>query len=119
MLQRAFPAGLLGITVSAVGFALLHIDPHHVAGVLPLGFFLAWVAYRTDSTGPSIAAHVTNNTLAIVAARHADLDVGYGTERDMPLWWVPAGAGITAACALVIVLSTRRAVPVPPMPRAG
>lgn len=68
-IQRAIGKGALAITVSAVTFTLIHFDPHHVIGVLPLGFYLAWVAARTESTWVTIVAHVVNNSAAVVAAK--------------------------------------------------
>src|SRR5262249_11721589 len=58
LLQRSIRRKRLGLVMSAVFFALAHVDPQHVAGVLPLGFYLAWVAMRTDSTWPTMLAHV-------------------------------------------------------------
>ncbi len=68
-IQRAIGRGWLAITVSALTFALIHLDPHHVIGVVPLGFYLAWVAARTDSTWVTIVAHVANNAVAILVAK--------------------------------------------------
>ncbi|MDH5674242.1 MAG: CPBP family intramembrane metalloprotease [Myxococcales bacterium] len=102
LLQRAAPPGFAAITVSAVSFALFHVDPHHIAGVLPLGLFLAWVAER-HGTWVSIVAHVANNSAAIAATSSAQFDVGYGTDVEMPLWWMLPGLGIAALCARVLV----------------
>lgn len=95
MLQRAFGRGLLAIVLSAVLFSAFHLDPIHVAGVLPLGFFLAWVVARTDSTWVAIFAHVMNNTGALFALTSPELDAGYGSERPMPMAWVAFGAALT------------------------
>lgn len=67
--QRLLGKGALPIILSGFFFALAHMDPHHVAGVLPLGFYLAWLANRTQNIWASIAAHTTNNTVALLAAR--------------------------------------------------
>ena len=45
-------------------FALAHWEPLHVLGLLPLSFFLGWLRMKTDELGPSIIAHMTNNTVA-------------------------------------------------------
>jgi membrane protease YdiL (CAAX protease family) len=102
LLQRAAGTGLRAIALSAGAFALFHIDPHHVVGVLPLGLFLAWVATRCG-TWVTIFAHVANNTLAIVAAQTETLDVGYGSDAPMPLHWIPPSLALVAfACWLII-----------------
>ena len=45
-------------------FALAHWEPLHVLGLLPLSFFLGWLRMKTDKLGPSIVAHMANNTVA-------------------------------------------------------
>ena len=45
-------------------FALIHIGPLHVLGLLPFSFFVGWLRYKTGKIGPSILAHVVNNGVA-------------------------------------------------------
>lgn len=106
LLQRAAPPGLGAIVLSALGFALFHVDPHHAAGVLPLGLFLAWVASRAG-TLVTIAAHVANNTAAIAALQVSELAVGYGQPEPMPWTWLPPSLVGVALCGLVIVRDAR------------
>ncbi len=109
--QRAFGRGKKAIAISAVAFAVFHLDPHHVVGVLPVGLFLAWAAARTGSTWVTIAAHVVNNTAAIVAAKAGGGEPHAPGEIATP-WWVPLiGAGIAAASIAVIVRVSRPAPP--------
>ena len=107
LLQNAAPPGARAIALSGIAFALFHVDPHHVAGVLPLGLFLAWVAARCG-TLVTIAAHVANNTAAIAAVHSSTFDVGYGTEQPMPWPWLPAGLFCALGAAWVIARSTPR-----------
>ncbi len=107
LLQTAAERTRFAIALSALSFALFHLDPHHIAGVLPLGFFLAWVASRCG-TLVTICAHVANNTAAIAALHSSTFDVGYGTEAPMPLSWLPASLAVVALCAVVIVRATER-----------
>jgi membrane protease YdiL (CAAX protease family) len=99
VLQRAIRARTASILVSGCAFALFHADPVHVVGVLPLGLFLAWAAARS-STLVTIFAHVLNNTLALVAIQSETLDVGYGSERPMPITWLLFSLGLFAASAV-------------------
>jgi membrane protease YdiL (CAAX protease family) len=69
LVQHLFGRGLLAILFSGVIFAVLHIDPIQAIGVLPVGLYLAWLADRTRSLWAPIAAHATNNTLAVLATR--------------------------------------------------
>lgn len=106
LLQRAAPPGWRAIVISGVAFALFHVDPHHAAGVLPLGLFLAWVASRVG-TLVTIAAHVANNSAAIAALHVSTLAVGYEQPEPMPWTWLPASLSVVAACAFVIARESR------------
>jgi membrane protease YdiL (CAAX protease family) len=110
LLQNAARRGAVAISVSAFGFALFHIDPHHVVGVLPLGFFLAWVATRCG-TLVTIFAHVSNNSAAIAAVHSQTFDVGYGTEQPMPWQWLPVSLLLVAAATALIARATAAAAP--------
>ena len=111
LLQRSIRRTPIAIVVSAVAFACAHLDPPHVVAVLPMGLYLAWVAHRTDSTWPTIVAHVVNNGLAIAATRFSVLQVGQGTDTPLPLWWLPVGGAVCAACLVAISLATPKRVP--------
>jgi membrane protease YdiL (CAAX protease family) len=106
LLQTAAARGRFAIAISALSFSLFHLDPHHIAGVLPLGFFLAWVASRCG-TWVTIFAHIVNNTAAIAAVHSPTFDVGYGTEAEMPWAWLPSSLLIVALCAWTIVRESR------------
>lgn len=106
LLQRAAGRGMAAIVISALAFSAFHLDPHHVAGVLPLGFFLAWVGSRCG-TWVTIFAHVLNNGAAIAAVHSETLSVGYGTEREMPWPWLPASLLLVAASVFVITRATQ------------
>lgn len=106
LLQRSFARPAVGAVVSAVAFAAFHVDPHHVVGVLPLGAFLAWIAMH-HGTSVAIAAHVANNSVALLSARNATLDVGYGTDQPMPLTWLPISLWVVVLCARVLSRNAR------------
>lgn len=96
--QRSIGRGRLAITVSALTFAAIHVDPHHVIGVIPLGFFLAWTAARTDSTWVTITAHVANNTMAVLTLTLMPDQAG---DHAGPLA-VAIGLGVFALCVAAI-----------------
>ncbi|MCU0692436.1 MAG: CPBP family intramembrane metalloprotease, partial [Polyangiaceae bacterium] len=90
------------LLVSACAFAAFHLDPHQVVATLPLGLYLAWLAARTGSTWVPVTAHLTNNTLAVVAARHLDNEQPSGAHLQLPLWTLAVGAlFLTVSCAMV------------------
>ena len=106
VLQRSIACPRLAVVISGVAFALFHVDPVHVMGVLPLGLFLAWVAQRS-STAVTVVAHVINNSVALASIRSGDLDVGFGSERALPPAWLAASILIFAAAAVVVAHETR------------
>lgn len=59
--------GMAALIVSSLAFAAAHVEPIHVALVLPIGVLLGWTRMRTGSLWPAIAAHVANNTVAVLA----------------------------------------------------
>lgn len=106
LLQTAAGRGRSAIVISALSFSFFHIDPQHIAGVLPIGFFLAWVAARAG-TLVTIFAHVVNNTAAIAAVHSTTFDVGHGTASPMPWSWLPSSLAAVAVCGFTIVRATR------------
>ena len=112
LIQRAFRGAATAVIVSGVSFAVFHLDPHHVVGVLPIGLYLAWVAQRTGSTWVTVVAHVANNTASIAAAKlqsPADL----AAEEPTPWWAALVGLALVAvSCAIVHRFGRARAVPV-------
>jgi membrane protease YdiL (CAAX protease family) len=67
---RLAPAASIAIT--ALVFALVHFEALQFLGLAGFGAVLGILAWRTGRLGPSIVAHMTFNTvtiIAIVAAR--------------------------------------------------
>lgn len=110
VLQGALGRTLIGSLIAGGAFAAFHVDPVHIVGVLPLGLFLSWVAYRS-STLVSMFAHVANNSLAVFSIHSAVLDVGYGTGREVPAAWLAASLLVFALMAAIIAQSTRSPAP--------
>jgi membrane protease YdiL (CAAX protease family) len=101
VLQRSVRNQRLAVLVSGCAFALFHVDPVHVVGVLPLGLFLAWAAARSGTT-VTICAHVLNNSMALLAIQHAELDVGFGAERALPTEWLLVSLLVFAVAAVAV-----------------
>jgi membrane protease YdiL (CAAX protease family) len=107
VLQRSIRRRRLSVWVSGCAFALFHVDPVHVVGVLPLGLFLAWAAARSCTT-VTILAHIINNSVALVTIQSADLDMGYGSDNPLPAEWILVSLGIFAAAAYALHRQTQR-----------
>lgn len=110
VLQRSLPSRRAGILVAGCAFALFHVDPVHVVGVLPLGLFLSWAAARSCTT-VSVVAHVLNNSVALLSIQHADLDVGYGSDQELPAEYVVVSLIIFAIAAYALARLTREPEP--------
>jgi membrane protease YdiL (CAAX protease family) len=114
LLQRAVGRGALAILISGVVFAVFHVDPHHVVATLPIGFYLAWLAARADSSIPSIIAHAANNALAIVglqlsvAAQHP---LDSRTPHTPELGWILGGLALAVVSILIVEWLRRPAAP--------
>lgn len=106
VLQRSVASRRAGILIAGCAFALFHVDPVHVVGVLPLGLFLSWAAARSCTT-VSVFAHVLNNSVAIFSIHQADLDVGFGTENELPIEWLLLSLLIFALAAYTLARLTR------------
>jgi hypothetical protein len=111
MVQRAFGRGVVAVTVSAITFSMFHLDPHHVIGVLPIGFYLAWVAARTESTWVTVIAHVLNNSASILAAKLQAEDPA--SKDETTEWWVVALGLVIAAATVAAILRLTRQKPAP------
>jgi len=69
------------IALSALFFAVIHLDPVRFAPVLFLGALFGWLAWRSGSIWPAVVAHATNNGLGVLAAGLARQD---GAGADAP-----------------------------------
>lgn len=54
------------IAISAVLFALIHVNPAQMPHAFAVGLLLGWLYYRTDSVVPGIVYHWINNSIAYV-----------------------------------------------------
>ena len=84
----------LAIVLSAIAFALFHLQLVQLLPIFVIGLGLGVIAVRADSALPSMLAHALNNAIAIVLVRVPDA---------WPTRWMiahPQGAFV-AACVLV------------------
>lgn len=86
------------IWVSAVMFAVFHLNPAQMIPALFMGILFAWVYYKSGSLIPPILMHVVNNSVAVALAM-AIPDVDYLSEVMSPqLYW-----GITVGAVPLLV----------------
>ena len=108
LLQRSLGRTHWAMVVSALAFAAFHLDPHHVAAMIPAGAYLAWLGARTDSTVAPMLAHMTNNTVAVVLARVAAAEPASAESEEMPFWILAPAMVLVAGGAAMVYHGTRR-----------
>jgi membrane protease YdiL (CAAX protease family) len=108
-----------GIGITAFMFALAHWTTGglaHVGGVVPLALWLGWLAWRTGSILPSIAAHVTVNFVLIsLAVTWPEAIMAF--DRELPRVAAGLALPLAAAAAWLLLRHVHRAprtVPAPP-----
>lgn len=89
------------IVLSAVFFAVLHMNPWQALPAFLLGVLFGYVYYKTGSLKLTMLMHCTNNTFALILSRIPALeDVdGWSEVLDKPVY-----CASLAACAAAVVL---------------
>jgi membrane protease YdiL (CAAX protease family) len=100
------------IAASSVLFAAMHLDPVRFPAVLFLGIFLGWLAWRSGSLWPAVAAHAANNGLGSIAVMNGGGDPGAEGSVAVGLALLAVGLAGLAPLALAWVRAT-------PEPAAG
>lgn len=96
-----------GIGLTAAIFALLHMTPSGLPTYLVLGVWLSLIRHRTGSLWGNIAAHATNNTLAILQANFVP-DSFWGPRA---VFLVPLGVAIFGVFAWLSLRDPGREAP--------
>jgi len=90
MLQRWSPAR--SITLSAVAFGAMHMNPWQFFYATVLGFGLGWLYWRTRSTALCIAWHAIHNSLSVLFTLWKPdipgLRGGFGDPVEFNPWWL-------------------------------
>lgn len=100
LLQR-LPA-VFAIAICSIFFAAAHMDPMHALGVLPLGIWLGFVAWRADSIWPAIFGHIGNNGSAIILSKV--MGSGATAQPLPPMAMALFGVSLTALLGSVAVI---------------
>ncbi len=94
-----------GIGLSSFLFGLAHVDPPQAVGAALLGAALGLVSYRTKSIVPAMAAHTTNNGLALLSAR---LSAGAEEPAQQTSALVPLVSAVVFAGLVAVLLRATR-----------
>lgn len=64
----------LAITVSALIFGIIHMNPAQMLGATVLGMYFGWLFVKTNSIWPSLLCHIFNNALAVIMLQYMSYD---------------------------------------------
>jgi membrane protease YdiL (CAAX protease family) len=105
------------VALSALVFAVFHLDPIRFPGVLLLGVAFGWLAWRTGSIWPSMVAHAVNNGTAVLGL----LLASQATDPDQAEAVGPAEAGalLVVGLALYALAAAAAGRWLPPAPPAA
>ncbi|MBP5570720.1 MAG: CPBP family intramembrane metalloprotease [Prevotella sp.] len=68
-LLEKFSKPWIAIAVSALLFALIHLNPAQLPHAFVVGLLLGWMYWRTGSIIPGVLLHVVNNTVSYISIR--------------------------------------------------
>lgn len=102
------------LAVGAVLFAAMHLNPVSLPGLLLLGALFGWLALRTGSVWPGVAAHAANNAVASLIAVAVPDAAGRAEPAELLSALALLAVGLAALPALRMALT--RAAPEAPAP---
>ncbi len=96
-----------GVGVSAFVFAMAHLHPTHAISVLPVGVWLGYLAWKTNSTMTSIVGHAA--VLLFIDAEHIlaqmlGRETGTDSIEIVTLWSLSIIVGLWSAIRVVKTL---------------
>ena len=100
-LLRIWKRPWLAVTMSALLFGAIHMNPVQMVFGFLAGMVFGWLYYRTGSILPGIIGHILNNSLAVVSMQVCDKD----TESLEALLGEAAQPYFLAAYGVILVLS--------------
>lgn len=91
----------LAIVISAVFFAVIHLNPWQAIPAFIIGCMLGYVYYKTGSLKLTMLMHCVNNTFAVVCTRIPGFEEAEGWKDVIPSpgYWI-----LVAACVLLTAL---------------
>ena len=95
------------MALSAVLFALMHVDPLHILATFPAGLWLGWLVLRTGSLYPAVVAHALNNLWSTLEAAYRQVEPGV-EPSDVLMELYPWPAVLLAAGVLLLAIHRLR-----------
>lgn len=97
-----------GIVISAILFAIVHLNPWQFVPAFVLGIFLAWICLETQSIYLCMFIHFINNAISVIISR-VNVPInglkvnGTGVVEFQPVWFDIMGIVLTGAGILVTI----------------
>ena len=108
LIQRSFERGLgatRGVVLTAVIFAMYHLNPFSLLPLVGLGLYLGFLVHRSNSIWTSVAAHFYNNLFACTAV-YLKLGENYVVTGDPAALSTSSLLLIFFSFSMVFLLST-------------
>ena len=102
-LRKGFSPAV-AIIISALFFALIHMNPWQAIPAFALGCLFGFVYYKTGSLKLTMLMHFTNNTLALIAG---NIDALKYMDTWCDVMSAPAYYGLAALCIVFLVFAIR------------
>ena len=93
------------IAVSAVFFAILHMNPWQAIPAFCLGLLFGYTYYKTGSLKLTMLMHCTNNTMAVIFSKipqFKEAETFMDVLSPWAYWSVYAACIVTVICALIV-----------------
>lgn len=92
------------IVISALFFALIHLNLWQAVPAFLMGCLLGYVYYKTGSLKLTMLMHCANNTISLLISQNPSLNEADNWYQILPL---PAYLLLIAVCAAILVLTIR------------
>jgi len=94
------------VFVTAVVFALFHLNPVTFLPLTILGMVFGWMVIKTGSVVPAIIAHFANNTIAVISLYfHRGADIAFEPAFDKTNALIYLAASIVSLIVLITLWS--------------
>jgi membrane protease YdiL (CAAX protease family) len=99
-----------GVFLTALWFALAHLDPMHSSATFAMGLVLGFSVLRSGSLWVSVVAHMVNNAIAVFAARmSSEVDLVPSPTMEHLVWSVALALAAALGLRTIIQLTEQSA----------
>lgn len=106
LLSKMSPTG--AITISALFFAVIHLNPWQALPAFILGMWFGYVYYKTGSLKLTMLMHFANNTMAACMGQIPELSEADSVMEIMPVWQFTSVYALAIIVFAIAALSFRK-----------